>query len=76
MLVWISAWTQSSQCPWALRKIIVTKKVGNLFEADIRGYFDHIQHDWLQKMVAYRIADPLIRLIGKWLNAGSMVEEL
>jgi RNA-directed DNA polymerase len=30
-----------------LRKIIVTKKVGNLFEADIRGYFNHIQHDWL-----------------------------
>jgi len=58
----------------ALRKIIVTKKVGNLFEADIRGYFNHIQHDWLQKMVAYRIADPLIlRLIGKWLNAGFMV---
>lgn len=59
----------------ALRKIIVTKKVGNLFEADIRGYFNHIQHDWLQKMVAYRIADPLIlRLIGKWLQAGYMVE--
>ena len=58
----------------ALRKIIVTKKVGNLFEADIRGYFNHIQHDWLQKMVAYRIADPLIlRLIGKWLNAGFMM---
>src|ERR1019366_3106117 len=52
----------------------LTEKVGNLFEADIRGYFNHIQHDWLQKMVAYRIADPLIlRLIGKWLNAGFMV---
>ena len=35
----------------ALRGIIVTKKVGHLFEADIRGYFNHIQHDWLQKMV-------------------------
>src|SRR5258708_35653401 len=58
----------------ALRGIIVTKKVGHLFEADIRGYFNHIQHEWLQKMVAHRIADPLIlRLIGKWLNAGFMV---
>ena len=28
-----------------LRKIIVTKKVGHLFEADIRGYFNHIQHE-------------------------------
>src|SRR5499433_1912481 len=58
----------------ALRRIIVTKKVGHLFEADIRGYFNHIQHEWLQKMVAHRIADPLIlRLIGKWLNAGYML---
>ena len=57
----------------ALRGIIVTKKVGHLFEADIRGYFNHIQHDWLQKMVAHRIGDPVIlRLIGKWLNAGFM----
>ena len=29
----------------ALREVIVTKKVGHLFEADIRGYFNHIQHD-------------------------------
>lgn len=44
-----------------------------MFEADIRGYFNHIQHDWLQKMVAHRIGDPVIlRLIGKWLNAGFM----
>lgn len=58
----------------ALRRIIVTKKVGHLFEADIRGYFNHIQHEWLQKMVAHRIADPVIlRLIGKWLKAGYMV---
>ena len=58
----------------ALRGIIVTKKVGHLFEADIRGYFNHIQHEWLQKMVAHRMADPFIlRLIGKWLNAGFMV---
>jgi group II intron reverse transcriptase/maturase len=36
--------------------------------------FNHIQHEWLQKMVAHRIADPFIlRLIGKWLNAGFMV---
>src|SRR5215831_4041059 len=54
-----------------LRGIIVTKKVGHLLKADIRGYFNHIQHEMLQKMVVHRIADPLIlRLIGKWLNAG------
>jgi group II intron reverse transcriptase/maturase len=57
----------------ALRGIIVTKKVRHLFEADIRGCFDHINHQWLRQMVAHRIADPVIlRLIGKWLRAGVM----
>jgi RNA-directed DNA polymerase len=57
----------------ALRAAIVTKKVRHLFEADIRGYFNHINHQWLRQMVAHRIADPVIlRLIGKWLRAGVM----
>src|SRR2546428_349081 len=57
----------------ALRETIVTKKVRHLFEADIRGYFNHINHQWLREMVAHRIADPVIlRLIGKWLRAGAM----
>jgi RNA-directed DNA polymerase len=57
----------------ALRGTIVTKKVRHLFKADIRGCFDHINHQWLRQMVAHRIADPvLLRLIGKWLRAGVM----
>lgn len=57
----------------ALRGTIVTKKVRHLFEADIRGCFNHINHQWLRQMVAHRIADPVIlRLIGKWLRAGVM----
>lgn len=57
----------------ALRGTIVTKKVRHLFEADIRGYFNHINHQWLRQMVAHRIADPLILcLVGKWLRAGYM----
>jgi group II intron reverse transcriptase/maturase len=44
-------------------------------EADIRGFFDHINHDWLVKMLEERIADrSLIRLIRKWLKAGVMDE--
>ena len=44
-------------------------------EADIRGFFDHINHDWLVKMLEERIADKsLIRIIRKWLNAGVMEE--
>src|SRR5215472_11423793 len=59
----------------ALRVQIVTKKVGQVFEADIRSYFTRINHQWLRKMVAHRIADPVILgLIGKWLKAGAMQE--
>ena len=44
-------------------------------EADIRGFFDHINHDWLVKMLEERIADrSLIRIIRKWLKAGVMEE--
>lgn len=57
----------------ALRLQIVTKKVMQVFEADIRSYFTQINRQWLRKMVAHRIADPVIvSLIGKWLNAGAM----
>jgi len=45
-------------------------------EADIRGFFDHINHAWLIKMLEQRIADrSLIRIIRKWLKAG-VIEEL
>jgi len=44
----------------ALRVQIVTKKVGQVFEADIRSYFTRINRQWLRKMVAHRIADPVI----------------
>ena len=57
----------------ALRSHIIAGKVRHVFEADIRGYFTHINHAWLRKMLALRVADPVIlRLIGKWLRAGVM----
>ena len=44
-------------------------------EADIRGFFDHINHGWLVRMLEQRIADrSLIRIIRKWLKAGVMEE--
>jgi RNA-directed DNA polymerase len=59
----------------ALRSHFVAGKVRHMYEADIRGYFNHINHAWLRKMVAHRIADPVIlSLVGKWLRAGVMME--
>lgn len=58
----------------SLRSQIVTKKVRHIYEADIRGYFTRINHQWMRRMVAERIADrTILRLINKWLKAGVMV---
>jgi group II intron reverse transcriptase/maturase len=44
---------------------------GYIVEADIRSYFDNIDHRWLMKMLELRIEDKtFLRLIKKWLKAG------
>jgi len=44
-------------------------------EADIKGFFDHINHCWLVRMLEQRIADRrLIGIIREWLKAGVMEE--
>ena len=55
----------------ALYAGLLTKKVHWVLDADIRGYFEAIDHGWLVKFVEHRIADRrVVRLIQKWLNAG------
>jgi group II intron reverse transcriptase/maturase len=55
----------------ALSAGIMTRKVSWVLDADIRGYFDAISHEWLVKFIEHRIADRrVIRHIKKWLNAG------
>lgn len=50
---------------------IMTRKVSWVLDADIRGYFDAIDHRWLMKFVGHRIADKrVLRHLKKWLNAG------
>ena len=47
-----------------------------VYEADIKGFFDHIQHDWLVRMLEQRINDgAIIRLVCKWLRAGILEED-
>jgi group II intron reverse transcriptase/maturase len=47
------------------------KKVNWVLDADIRGFFDNLDHEWLMKFVEHRIADRrILRLIRKWLRAG------
>jgi group II intron reverse transcriptase/maturase len=49
----------------------MSKKVNWVLDADIRGFFDAIDHGWMVKFVEHRIADKrIVRLIQKWLAAG------
>jgi len=42
-----------------------------ILDADIEGFFDAIDHEWLIKFLEHRIGDiRILRLIRKWLRAG------
>jgi RNA-directed DNA polymerase len=46
-------------------------RFGYVVEADIQGFFDHLDHTWLMRMLAQRIDDQaFLHLIRKWLKAG------
>ena len=47
------------------------KRVNWVLDADIRGFFDQMSHEWTMKFVEHRVADHrILRLIQKWLKAG------
>ena len=59
----------------ALTYALLKKKVNYVLDADIRGFFDNLDKNWLIKFVEHRVADPrILRLIQKWLKAGVMEE--
>jgi group II intron reverse transcriptase/maturase len=59
----------------ALSVALVRRKVNYVLDADIRGFFDQLNHEWMMKFVQHRVADPrMLRLIQKWLKAGVMEE--
>src|SRR5712692_2312401 len=55
----------------ALYTGLLTRKVNWVLDADVRGYFEAINHEWLVTFIEHRIADRrVVRLIQKWLSAG------
>lgn len=55
----------------ALHTAIMSQRVNWVLDADIRSFFDSVDHEWLLQMVAHRIADPrILQLIKLWLRAG------
>src|SRR6516164_338706 len=59
----------------ALSYALTREHVNYVLDADIRGFFDTISHEWMLKFVQHRVADRrMLRLIQKWLKAGVMEE--
>jgi len=55
----------------ALCVAIKGKRVNWILDADIKGFFDAVDHSWLLRFVKHRVGDERItRLVGKWLKAG------
>ncbi len=63
-------------CHQALKQLdntIMTKPVSYIIDADIRSFFDNVDHDWLMKMLEEKIADKnLLKIIKRFLKAGVM----
>ena len=55
----------------ALHKAFMQEKMQYLVEADIKGFFNHVNHEKLMQCIDLRIADPRFkRLIRRFLKAG------
>lgn len=56
-----------------LNEMIERKPTNYILDADIKGFFDHLDHEWIVKFVESRIKDPNItRLVRRMLKAGIM----
>jgi RNA-directed DNA polymerase len=60
-----------------LGRTIQQQKVSFVVEADIRGFFDHVNQMWLQKFLEHRIGDKrVLRLVARMLKSGVMEDGL
>jgi retron-type reverse transcriptase len=52
-----------------INQTIMTRKVNYVLEADIKGFFDNVDHDWLMKFLENDIADPnFLRYVKRFLS--------
>ena len=50
-------------------------KINFIVDADVKGFFDHIDHEWMMKFLEWHIKDPnILWLVRKYLKAGVMVD--
>lgn len=56
-----------------INQVIMCRKVNYVLEADIRGFFDNVNHDWMMKFLANDIDDKnFLRYVKRFLIAGIM----
>lgn len=54
-----------------LAEVITNENTQWVVEADIKGFFDNVNHDWLMKFLEYRIKDAVfLRIVKRFLKAG------
>jgi group II intron reverse transcriptase/maturase len=59
----------------ALGKTIEFGTVNYVVEADIKGFFDSVDRNWMERFLSHRIADQrMLRMIKRFLKAGVMEE--
>ena len=67
-------------CHDALRKLSMEVESGSIHvivEADIKGFFDNVQHEWMMEFLSHRIADKrVLRYVKRFLIAGVMEDEV
>ena len=64
-------------CLDTLGRTIQQKRVSHVVEADIKSFFDKVNHEWMLKFLGQRIGDPRInRLITRMLKGGILEEGL
>lgn len=64
-------------CLHDLGRTIQQKRVSHIVEADIKGFFDNVNHEWLIRFLEHRLGDPrIIRLIKRMLKGGTMEDGL
>jgi len=60
-----------------LWKLCRSVNIGWILDADVSGFFDNLDHGWLRRIIKRRVNDGgLLRLVGKWLNAGVVEGEI
>lgn len=65
------------QCLDELGRTIQQERVSYVVEADIKSFFDKVNHQWMLKFLEHRIGDPrMLRLINRMLRAGIMEDGL